>query len=47
MEALFPGTQWATEPRKELFDVVPLRLPEGVDAVAMLLEDREDRDSLR
>ncbi len=47
VEKVFPGIQWATESHQDLSDVVRLSLPEGVDPVAMLIEDREDRDPLR
>lgn len=46
VQRAFPGVQWPTRSHKDLSDVVPVRLPPGVDAVAMLLEDREERDSL-
>ncbi len=46
LERLFPGMQHATVKPSALWDFVPVRLPEGVDAVAMLIEDREERDLL-
>ena len=41
LEKRFPGMQHATVSHKDLSDIVPLRLPDGVDAAAMLIEDRE------
>lgn len=46
LEELFPGMQHATVSPSAPWDIVPLHLPEGVDAVAMLIEDREERDLL-
>lgn len=43
LEKVFPGIQHATKHMRDIA-IRPVRLNRPVDAVAMLIEDREDRD---
>ena len=46
VEKAFPGVEWATKHVRDI-DIEPVRLSPEIDAVAMLIEDREDRELLR
>ena len=45
VEKVFPGVQHATKPMRDIH-IEPVPVPPGVDVVAMLIEDREERELL-
>jgi prevent-host-death family protein len=45
LEKAFPGMKHATRHMRDIH-IEPVRVPPAVDVVAMLIEDREDRDLL-